>query len=318
MDGILNLNKPPGITSHDLVQAVRRLLSGVKAGHAGTLDPEATGVLPVCCGRATRLAEYLMELPKGYRAVVTLGVVTDTGDAAGQVLERNPVAGVTRERLLEVCAGLRGPQEQLPPLYSAVKHRGKPLYYWTRRGKEVPRRPRTVNIYRLELAGFDSGHEPRLHLEVECSRGTYIRTLASEIGGRLGCGAHLASLERSFVGPFRIEESHGPEALARAVAEGRAAALFFPLEKALAHLPPVTLGREALRSLAQGKRLSPESAGLVEPGAGAWDGGPLRVHDPQGRLLAIARWSRAGEEAVLKTEKFLVPVEVDNAADEAD
>lgn len=314
--GILNLNKPSGITSHDLVQLVRRHLPGVKAGHAGTLDPEATGVLPVCCGKATRLVEYLMDLPKGYLATVALGVTTDTGDAVGRVLEEKPVLGVGPEQIEAVLSGLRGAQEQLAHPYSAVKYRGKPLYYWTRRGVAVPRRARRITIDRLELTGFLPGQMPQLKLKVECSRGTYIRVLAEEIGCRLGCGAHLVSLVRTFVGPFRIDESFGPEELRRAVDAGCATDLLFPLERALAHLLPVTLEPKALRSLAQGKKLRPTEAGLERPQN--TDGELLRVHDIRGRFRAIACWKAGTEGPVLKTVKFIVWEEVDDVANEAD
>ncbi len=316
MHGILNLNKPSGMTSHDLVKLVRRLLPGIKVGHAGTLDPEATGVLPVCCGRATRLVEYLLELPKGYRASVVLGVTTDTGDAAGWVLEEKPVEGLDMNRIETVLAGLRGPQEQLPHPFSAVKYRGKPLYYWTRRGVAAPRRARPITVYRLAAVGFELAREPQLMLEIECSRGTYIRVLAEEIGRRLGCGAHLAALKRTFVGPLQVTGAVGPEELQQAVMQGCGSQLLFPLEQALAHLAPITLGTEALHSLAQGKQLDPAGAGLERPGK--ITDGLLRVQDKIGRFRAIARWKAQADGPVLQIVKFIVTEEADDAADGTD
>jgi tRNA pseudouridine55 synthase len=220
MDGFLNIAKPAGMTSHDVVARLRRLLGRKrKVGHAGTLDPAAVGVLPLAIGRATRLIEYLADARKGYRALVVLGATTSTDDAEGEVLSRQPVPAIDTGELEQVLASFRGPIQQVPPMYSALHQGGKRLYELARAGETVERAPRPVTIYRLELPA--RGTEARsqfawariaavsetalLALDIECSKGTYIRALARDIGVALGCGAHLGALQRSFVGPFHLE-----------------------------------------------------------------------------------------------------------------
>ena len=200
MDGLMVINKPPGLTSHQVVQEIRRLFPGVKAGHAGTLDPPAAGILLICLGKATRIVEQLMDMPKGYRAEIELGATTETGDAQGEILERFEVPPLDPDQVARALASLTGDQEQVPPNYSAIKYKGKPLYYWTRKGIKVETKPRVIHIYRLELMGCNYPHRPHLLIEVECSRGTYIRTLAEQIGERLGTGVCKLSV-RLFWGP---------------------------------------------------------------------------------------------------------------------
>ncbi|MBI2877640.1 MAG: tRNA pseudouridine(55) synthase TruB [Candidatus Tectomicrobia bacterium] len=210
MDGILNLHKPVGMTSHDVVKRVRRILTMKRIGHAGTLDPGASGVLLVCVGRGTKLVEQLMNLSKVYRGTMRLGVKTDTQDAWGQVIWESPGFQVTPEQLQATFLEFTGPIQQIPPMFSALKHQGRRLYDLARQGIQVERQPREVQVRALRLLEISG---PLVNFEVECSRGTYVRTLCSDMGDRLGCGAHLSRLERTRVGPFTLEASLTLEAL---------------------------------------------------------------------------------------------------------
>lgn len=211
---ILNLDKPGGWTSFDVVRAVRRSLKIKKVGHAGTLDPFATGVLLVCTGRATKRVPELMGFDKEYEAVIRLGVTTDTMDLTGKVSGTADFAHVTPELIDRVCEEFRGEIEQIPPMFSAIKIKGERLYKKARRGETVDRPPRAVTIHELEVKGYDA---PFLSIRVVCSKGTYIRVLAHDIGERLGCGGHLTSLVRTRIGPYEIAEAGQVSELARDV-----------------------------------------------------------------------------------------------------
>lgn len=301
MDGILNIDKEAGLTSHQVVAGVRKILPGLKVGHAGTLDPAATGVLPVCLGKATRIAEYLMEHSKGYLAGVTLGVTTDTEDAEGEVLTRSPVPVLQRADLEKLFQSLTGILEQVPPAYSAVKHKGKPLYYWARRGEEVLLPARRVFIYNLELLEYSAAGNPHLLFKVECSRGTYIRTLAAEIGRRIGCGAHLMTLRRLFVGPFAVEQAHKLEEIDT---RDRCESFLIPMDRALQQYPAASVTPEAVRALEQGRFVRIDQVELWPREAAAGDR-PMRVYDWEGEFVALAGWLLADDSLKLKTVKFL-------------
>lgn len=212
LDGVLLLDKPEGLSSNHALQRAKRALDARKAGHTGTLDPFATGLLVCCLGKATKICGTMLEADKCYEATLRFGEETDSGDLTGNVTASAPegFAGVARESLLDVLPTFRGEIEQIPPMYSALKRDGKPLYEYARQGVELEREPRRVTIHRLELLDFD-GMEARLL--VDCSKGTYIRTLAQDIGRQLGCRAHLTQLRRTRVGPFDIGDSVGLEAL---------------------------------------------------------------------------------------------------------
>lgn len=212
LDGVLLLDKPVGLSSNHALQRARRTLDARKAGHTGTLDPFATGLLVCCLGRATKICGPMLNADKTYEATLSFGEETDSGDLTGHVTARAPegFAGVERQALLDALVGFRGEIEQIPPMYSALKRDGKPLYEYARQGIELERPPRKVTIYRLELLDFD-GRQARLL--VDCSKGTYIRTLAQDIGRVLGCYGHLSALRRTRVGPFDIAASVGLEAL---------------------------------------------------------------------------------------------------------
>jgi tRNA pseudouridine55 synthase len=256
--GILNVNKPKGWSSFDVVALVRRLAREAtgdrrcRVGHAGTLDPAAEGVLPVCLGQATRVVEYLIEEPKTYRAAICLGVSTDTYDAWGSVTATADPSGVSREQAAEALQEFVGEVWQVPPMYSAVKREGVPLYRYARAGQEVERQPRRVVIGRLEMLAFET---PLLHIDVECGRGAYIRTIAHDLGERLGCGAHLDSLRRTGIGPFRLEEAVDPDALRQAFHDGRWTELLHAPDAVLLQWPAAIIGERNERWSRMGRSL---------------------------------------------------------------
>jgi tRNA pseudouridine55 synthase len=254
VDGILLLDKPAGVSSNQALQQVKRLYKASKAGHTGSLDPLATGLLPLCLGQTTKFSSFLLDADKRYRVTVTLGVTTDSADADGQVLETRSIDGVDADAVRDVLPRFTGCIEQLPPMYSAVKHQGERLYKLAREGKEVERTPREVHIFALTLLGFTP---PTLELDVHCSKGTYVRTLAEEIGAALGCGAHVSALRRTGVGPYvegetRFVTMADVEAAAE---EGFAAldAMLLPLDTVLGHCPAVRLSADAAFYLRQGQ-----------------------------------------------------------------
>lgn len=310
MDGVLNLLKPPGMTSHDVVAYVRRMLGVRKAGHAGTLDPGAAGVLPVCLGRATRISEYLLGSDKVYRAVMVLGVTTDTQDAAGRVVTQADAAGVTRQDLEGVLQRFRGPIAQVPPMVSAAKHQGERLYRLARRGEHVDRPARRVTVFSLELAVWRPGRRASAVLDITCSKGTYVRTLCHDIGQALGCGAYLSFLVRLRHGPFGLAESFTLEELAAAVQAGTLGRLLLPMSRALEAVPEVVIGAEEARRLANGAAPLPRAVSGLPPRvvSGPLAGRLVRLHGPAGDLLALARIYPDGEapgRVVFRLEKVL-------------
>lgn len=308
LDGVLNLLKPPGMTSHDVVDFVRRTLGVRRAGHTGTLDPGAAGVLPVCVGRATRVSEYLLGTDKTYRAVMVLGVITDTQDAQGHVVATADASGVTREAVEAALDEFRGPIRQVPPMVSAARHQGERLYRLARRGETVERAPRDVTVSSLTLADWRPGARARAVLDVTCSKGTYVRTLCHDLGQALGCGAHLDFLVRMRHGPFRQEESATLEELADTVREGDVARLLVTPAQALAFMPRIAVRGEEARRLTHG--IAPLSRGAAElVFAGPIAGRLVRLCGPDDRLLAIARAypdQRDPEMVAFRLEKVLV------------
>jgi tRNA pseudouridine55 synthase len=275
MDGVLVIDKPKGPTSFDVVRQVRSLLKVKKVGHTGTLDPMATGVLPLCLGEATKVAGFITEGDKAYDAVVRLGAETDTQDAEGQVVAEAPVPPLTAPLLEEVLARFRGTFEQVPPMYSAVKVGGKRLYELARAGEEVERASRQVTVYELVLRDFNA---TRLHLSVRCSKGFFVRTLAYDIGRALGCGAHLEALRRTTSGPFTLAQALPLADLASLTKEPEALSKrLLPVSEALVDLPAVRV------SVADAARVS-HGVPVEAPS----HPGRVRVVDPSGRLLAVA------------------------------
>jgi len=251
IDGVLLLNKPVGITSNAALQKAKWLLNARKAGHTGTLDPFADGLLPLCFGEATKFSAYLLDADKHYRAVLQLGTTTSTGDPEGEVLATREVH-CSRTEIEAVLPRFMGEIEQIPPMHSALKHQGRPLYEYARAGIEIERPPRRVQIRTLDLVECDP---PRVVLDVQCSAGTYIRTLAQDIGAALGCGAHLTGLTRTAAGGFRLEQAHALAELESLDAPGRHA-LLLPADCLLAHLPAVDLSDEDARALMQGRSVA--------------------------------------------------------------
>lgn len=243
VNGVLLLDKPIGRTSNHVLQEVKRLYQARKAGHTGSLDPLATGLLPICFGEATKISGFLLEADKHYRLKAQLGITTNTGDADGEVLETRDIADISEAQLKTAVDSFKGPIEQIPPMFSALKHKGQPLYKLARQGIEIERQPRPVQIHSIDFIGFEAGS---MELQVHCSKGTYIRTLAEDIGAQLGCGAHITHLHRLGVGPYYPEQMITIEEL-RALAEqseGDWSAMDCLLEKsdtALAGNPELTI-----------------------------------------------------------------------------
>jgi len=251
--GILNINKPQGKTSYSIVATVKRLTGERRVGHAGTLDPAATGVLPVCFGQATRVIEFLADASKAYRAQIVLGVVTDTYDATGKVTERKDSSGIGREELESALGSFCGLIWQTPPMYSALKYHGKPLYELARAGIEVERRSRLTKIYRLELVSWQP---PVVTIEVVCSKGTYIRSLAHDLGQSLGCGANLKSLIRLRYGLFDIKDAVSVAQLEDACRYGYWQHFVYPTDVVLLHWSAVIVNDDASRAIRNGRSIS--------------------------------------------------------------
>jgi tRNA pseudouridine55 synthase len=283
MNGVLIVDKPEGKTSFDVVAEVRRLLKIRKAGHTGTLDPMATGVLPLCLGDATRLVPFLTDGDKQYEAEVRLGAATDTQDRTGRIVAEAPVGELSRERLLEALASLRGEIAQIPPMYSAIRVNGQRLYELARQGKEIERAARPVVVHEIALLGFEP---PLFRMRVRCSKGTYVRTLAHDAGARLGCHAHLTALRRTASGPFGLEQAL-PLAELRELTPEQIAQRLVGDREALAGLPELVVEPGLATRVRQGQRLGaadlPGLAGLAE-------GARLRLSCEQGRVLAVAQW----------------------------
>ncbi|WP_053366208.1 tRNA pseudouridine(55) synthase TruB [Bacillus sp. FJAT-27245] len=301
MEGIIPLYKPTGLTSHDCVFKLRKILKTKKVGHTGTLDPDVTGVLPICVGRATKVAEYITDAGKAYEGEVTLGVSTETEDASGAIVEEIPINRViTREEILSVLESLTGNIIQVPPMYSAVKVNGKRLYEYARNGQEVERPSRKVTIYALELLDSRTefaGEKISFRFRAECSKGTYIRTLAVMIGERLGYPAHMSSLVRTRSATFSLEDCLTFTEIEELMEKGEIGEALRPLENALLHLPKYRISDTLAEKVKNGMRLPiPEQFMEVD--------GPIAVESSDGKALAI--YSRHPEKpGIMKPAKVL-------------
>jgi tRNA pseudouridine55 synthase len=293
LSGIINVDKPAGMTSHDVVDAVRRMAGQRKVGHAGTLDPLASGVLLVCLGQATRVVEYLMAGRKSYRATILFGQTTTTYDLGGEVISSGGRTDALRTEIEAALGGFVGPIEQVPPAYSALKRQGQPLYKLARQGKEVERVPRAVEIYSLELLGWTS---PILTIEVTCSPGTYIRSLAHDLGRRLGGGACLAGLIRLRSGHFSLEDAVSLDRLEDAFRHSQEANYLLPMDEALLDLPAVILTRPDTHRILQGQFLDetqrPPSR-QSPSGDEIQNGSEYRAYSATGDLVAILTYDAA-------------------------
>jgi tRNA pseudouridine55 synthase len=279
LSGILNVDKPPGMTSHDVVDEVRRIVGQRKVGHAGTLDPMATGVLLVCLGKATRVAEYLMKGRKRYRATIVLGMTTDTYDAEGEIVSSGGKADFASDEIEAALARFVGRIEQVPPMYSAIKQQGRPLYELARQGKTVERSPRPVEIDTVELLHWTP---PALCIEVACSPGTYIRSLAHDLGQFLGSGAHLATLVRLSSGRFTLEDATSLDRLSEAFEYGQEDRYLLALDEAFFDWPAAIVGVEAEQRIAHGQAVTLPLPNEDEAGAEM-----VRAYGPDGDFLAI-------------------------------
>jgi len=281
LDGILVLDKPPGVSSNRALQIVKRLYGAAKAGHTGSLDPLATGVLPLCFGEATKFSQFLLDADKAYESTFVLGVATATGDAEGEVLEALDASALTEADVALALEAFRGEIEQVPSMYSALKHEGQPLYKLARRGQEVERKARRVVIKRLELRAFRTGARPQVDIYLECSKGTYVRSIAEDLGRMLACGAHVAKLRRTRAGAFGIGDSVTLATLEALRASERIVdmdALLLPADAALDGLPLVRLSSSGGFYMRQGQPVLVPNA----PG-----GGMVRVALETGEFLGI-------------------------------
>jgi tRNA pseudouridine55 synthase len=281
LSGIVVVDKPEGITSAGAVARVKEIYEAGKVGHTGTLDPFATGLLVCCLNRATRLARFLLSGDKTYEAEWILGVVTDTQDATGSVVERHSLAGIDENRIRKVATRFIGPITQVPPAYSALKHKGIPLYKWARRGKPVEKPARQVRIIDLQIL---SVHLPTVRLSVSCSSGTYIRTLCADMGRELGCGGHVRGLRRTVSCGFTIDDAWQLERLAEHRKTGDLEKTVIPMNEALPFLPEVVAGEIMASKIKHGMQLTD-----IDFSGRPWasEEGLIKVVDRNGRLLAV-------------------------------
>ncbi len=291
VDGILNVNKPAGMTSHDVVSVVRKFSRLQRVGHAGTLDPMATGVLLVCLGQATRVVEYLSDHDKKYRARVHLGIETDTYDATGAVVAERAVS-VTREQIDVALRGFIGKLSQMPPAYSAIKQNGVPLYKLARQGKEVETAARAVEIFSIDLRAVEL---PAVEFDAHCSKGTYIRSLAHDLGEKLGCGAHLVALTRTASGQFTLGEAHTLDELRAAFEGGYAERFLLPIDEALLQFEAVVLDAATAKRIQRGNALTC---------AREFSSSLLRAYSADGELIALLE--RGSAPAEWKPKKVFV------------
>ncbi len=300
VDGVLLLDKPVGLSSNDALIKAKRTLNAKKAGHTGTLDPLATGLLPLCFGEATKFAQDLLEADKTYETVVHLGLTTSTGDTEGEILATREVA-VTREQIEQVLARLRGPIDQIPPMFSALKRDGKPLYEYARAGITLEREARRVTIHALDFIDYNA---PFLKLSVSCSKGTYIRVLGEDIGAALGCGAHLNALRRTQVGALTVAHMVTLEQLGAHPAPRE---MLAPVDALLSSFPMVSLTPELATRFLQGQRIALGKESIAVPA----EQGRVRVYQDT-RLLGTANMQEFGvlaPERLITTAVICQPVQ---------
>jgi tRNA pseudouridine55 synthase len=298
MDGILNINKPKDISSYGVVDKVKKILRVHKVGHAGTLDPQATGVLLVCLGKATKIVQFLMPLEKEYRAEMMLGVTTDTDDAQGCVIRQEDNVSIPETRLREVFKEFLGELSQIPPMASAVKHEGKRLYRLAREGIAVLPKPRKIQIHKIDILGYKNSI---VRFSVVCSKGTYIRALCRDIGNKLGCGAHVKNLQRLRIGSFNINSALSLEELEASSYKNNIDAFLYSPETAIEHLPKMVVNNEGAVNILSG--IIPTEEKIVNFPKKV--NGLLRIHNLSGKLLAVAEIDYNSKER-LKLIRVLV------------
>jgi tRNA pseudouridine55 synthase len=290
--GVVLLDKPAGITSNRALQKVRGIFQAKKAGHTGSLDPFATGMLPICLGEASKTAAFMLDAGKQYRATALLGEATTTGDIEGEVIQTCPVEGITEDLIKQVLAGFVGDIQQVPPMYSALKHEGKPLYEHARAGIEIERPARPVTIHQLELIEWQS---PKFVFEVKCSKGTYIRTLAEDIARALNTCAHLIGLRRTYVEPFEKHAMVTFEQLQESLADGSLSSHLLPIDEGLPDWPRVKINEEQQSKFSHGNPFAYEATGSKPV--------QVRVYNANSQLLGFAE---------LTEDNQLLPVKVLN------
>ena len=285
MNIVISINKPKDITSQDAVTSAKRIMKVKKAGHTGTLDPIATGLLIICTNRATRLASYFTDLDKEYTAVMKLGESTDTQDAYGNVIDRSEVVTIEKSSVEDILKSFKGKILQEPPMFSALKHKGKSLYTYARKGIEIDRKPREITIHSMELISF---HLPFVTFSIVCSKGTYIRTLCHDIGNKIGIGAHLYELERTAIGQFNIKNSLTYNELCSFSEGDQITKGIYTMNEALSWLPEYTVKESLLRPVIHGNPIKLNTLNLsddIKLAAG------IRIKSPDGTLLAIGSYS---------------------------
>ncbi len=287
MNGILNIFKPKGISSHQAVKEVRNILNISKAGHTGTLDPSASGVLVVCIGQATKIAEFLVGTKKHYQGEMILGISTDSQDSEGKIVQKREVGtDINEKRIKDIFQKYEGTISQIPPMFSAVHYKGERLYRLARKGIEVKRSSKKVKIYQFNLIDFYQSVNPIVKFEVICSKGTYIRTLCNDIGNELGCGAHLLNLVRKKVGNFSIEDSINLEELKKTKALGKR--YLISIDSALEGLNKITVKSEATKTVLNGGIISSEQIVEIPEGLKTRKNKFVKIFDVKGNLLSIA------------------------------
>jgi len=286
MNGILNIFKPKGISSYQTVKEVRDILNISKAGHTGTLDPSASGVLLVCIGQATKIAEFLVGMKKHYQGEMVLGISTDSQDSVGKIIQNREVGtDIDENRIKDIFQKYEGTISQMPPMFSAAHYKGQRLYRLARKGIEVKRNLKKVKIYQLNLMNFYQGVNPIVKFEVICSKGTYIRTLCNDIGDELGCGAHLSNLVRKKVGNFSIEDSLNLEELKKEKA--LAERYLISIDSALEELSKITVKSEAIKTVLNGGVISSEQIVEIPEGLKTRKNKFVKIFDAKGNLLSL-------------------------------
>lgn len=301
LDGIFNIYKEKGFTSHDVVAVVRKTIHMKKVGHTGTLDPDAEGVLPVCVGRATKLSDIIMDGRKSYRALLRLGVTTTTEDASGEILETRPVA-FDEEKIRQTVTLFVGKQEQTPPMYSAVKVNGKKLYELAREGKEIERKARSIEIYDIRIRRFLP--PDCVEFDVDCSKGTYIRTLCADMGKALGCGGHMAGLLRTAAGAFTLENAVRLSQLKEWAEKGQAEEHLLSMEQALQDFPKIHILKRFTKLLVNGAKLWEYS--FAEKSKNLCEGETAAVYDSAGSLTGLYTVRRDEAGLYIKPLKMLI------------
>lgn len=304
MNGILNILKPKGISSHKAVSEVRDILNIPKAGHAGTLDPAASGVLLVCIGKATKIVEFLVGMKKHYQGEMILGLSTDTQDSEGKIIQKREVkTGIDEKRIKDIFQKYEGTINQIPPMFSAGHYKGERLYRLARKGIEVKRNPKKIKIYQLNLMNFYREVTPIVKFEVICSKGTYIRTLCNDIGDELGCGAHLSNLVRKKVGNFNIEDSVNLGELRKDKTLGKR--YLISIDSALEELIKIIVKSEAIKTVLNGGIISSEQIVEVPEGIKTEKSKFVKIFDVKGNLLSISTSIKEKERNI-----FFKPVKV--------